>query len=141
LETTGYPLYNCAGAGWWNYMAGINTDQRHSLGSDLFVNGLLLPEMPIVIEVPTSPRPDALGRAPSGARPHRAGQRRRPAGDPGGDSGRLIRTTSSPSRTTRGGLFSCAPGPGSCSYEAEAVAPVGAKLTIASDQGGTPASH
>jgi hypothetical protein len=55
LETTGYPLYNCAGAGWWNYMAGINTDQRHSLGSDLFVNGLLLPEMPVVIEVPNEP--------------------------------------------------------------------------------------
>ena len=51
----------------------------------------------------------------------RAGQRRRPAGHPGRASGRLIRTTSSPSRTTRGGLFSCPPGPGSCSYEAQAV--------------------
>jgi hypothetical protein len=48
---TGHAWLDCADAGGVNYLT-LNTDQRHAIGTDLLVNGLLLPETPVVVEVP-----------------------------------------------------------------------------------------
>ena len=43
----GYKWLDCAGAGGVNYMTML-TEQRHALGDELFVNGVLLPETAVV---------------------------------------------------------------------------------------------